>query len=381
MHPHDLRARPSVDADERAVELDLLHVGRHRQLVERTERQPTYGLRDIHATTLTGAASAGLRGVLERELPRSSSSACSRAASAIARSWIARPVESNSVISSPVRRPAASPVSTSPSVVTSSRVTSPASTACASSPPCEACSQSSQKSRARASSESAASALPGPVGAHQRHVLARPERALGEQHLVPGRDRDEQVCGRAPPRATAQLPRRAPRATCRARSSFTSQSSTCRPAREERPRRRPPVHAGADHRGRRRVRTAERLGREHRGGAGAERRHRRRVEHRSQLAVLRVRQQHDAGHRRQPPLRVAGKRRHPLEQRVPSPERRHRAEVARRIVRDVDLRRHRPLAARVRDERRAHRFDAHAPVRPPARPGGRRRPDAVVTAP
>src|SRR5262249_36887831 len=55
--------------------------------------------------------------------------------------------------------------------------------------------------------------------------------------------------------------------------------------------------------------------------------------------------------------RVAGKRRHPLEQRVTASERRHRAEVAGRIVRDVDLRRHRPLTAVVRDERLAHGLD------------------------
>ena len=42
---------------------------------------------------------------------------------------------------------------------------------------------------------------------------------------------------------------------------------------------------------------------------------------------------------------------------MPAAERRHRAEVARGIVRDVDLRRHRPLAARMRDERVAHRVD------------------------
>src|SRR5262249_15384648 len=47
----------------------------------------------------------------------------------------------------------------------------------------------------------------------------------------------------------------------------------------------------------------------------------------------------------------------PLQQRMPAAECRHRAEVAGRIVRDVRLRRHRPLAARVRDERCANRLD------------------------
>ena len=43
----------------------------------------------------------------------------------IARSWIARPVESNSVISSAEARPAAAPVRTAPSSVTCSRATTP----------------------------------------------------------------------------------------------------------------------------------------------------------------------------------------------------------------------------------------------------------------
>ena len=38
-------------------------------------------------------------------------------------------------------------------------------------------------------------------------------------------------------------------------------------------------------------------------------------------------------------------------------ERRHRAEVSGRVVRDVDLRRHRPLAACVSDECVAHGVD------------------------
>ena len=58
--------------------------------------------------------------------------------------------------------PRAVPASTSPSCVTSSRVTRPASTACARSPLWDACSQSSQKTRTRASSSTAISALPGP---------------------------------------------------------------------------------------------------------------------------------------------------------------------------------------------------------------------------
>ena len=42
---------------------------------------------------------------------------------------------------------------------------------------------------------------------------------------------------------------------------------------------------------------------------------------------------------------------------MPGADRRHRAEVARRVVRHVDLRRHLPLAARVGDERVANGLD------------------------
>jgi hypothetical protein len=89
-------------------------------------------------------------------------SARSTQARAIARSWIASPVESNAVSSSGDRRPGASPASTAPSWVTFARPSRPAATARARSPEWLACSQSSQKTRVRASSGAAISALPGP---------------------------------------------------------------------------------------------------------------------------------------------------------------------------------------------------------------------------
>ena len=61
--------------------------------------------------------------------------------------------------------------------------------------------------------------------------------------------------------------------------------------------------------------------------------------------VLSVGDENDAAHRRQAMRRVARERRHPFQQRVPAPEGGHRAKVPRRIVRDVDLGRHRPLAS------------------------------------
>ena len=59
----------------------------------------------------------------------------------------------------------------------------------------------------------------------------------------------------------------------------------------------------------------------------------------------------------QPPLRVAREGRDPLEERIAAAESGHRPEVAGRVGGDVDLRRHRPLAPRVGDERVAHRLD------------------------
>ena len=126
------------------------------------------------------------------------------------------------------------------------------------------------------------------------------------------------------------------------------------PARDERARGRAAVDAGADHGRIRRVGTAERLRSEHRRGARAQRGDRACLEHRLERTRLGVRDEHEAGHRRQAAGRVARERRHPLEQRVPAAERRHRSEVPGRVVRDVDLRRHRPLAAVVGDERVAH---------------------------
>ena len=115
------------------------------------------------------------------------------AAFAIARSWIARPVESKSVMSLALRRPSASPTSTAPISVTSSRRTTPAATAAASSPPWLACSQSSQKRCARAKLLDRDLGLSRPVRAHERDVLARGERALRVEDLRARRHRDDDL--------------------------------------------------------------------------------------------------------------------------------------------------------------------------------------------
>ena len=238
-----------------------------------------------------------------------------------------------------------------PSSVTSARVIAPASTAAASSPPWLACSHSSQKTRTRAISSTAISAFPGP-SAPIRLTCCPGRSEPGPSRIsLPGvtvtttsapsasasrrGDADPELGGDGPPR-----------------SASTSQSADVAAARLQAPRRRPAVDAGADHRGE--PRPAERLRRERRRSAGPQRRHGARVEHRLDEPRLGVREHDEPAHRRQPSRRVAGKRRHPLQQRVAAAERRHRAEVAGRVVRHVQLRLHRPLAARVRHERAPH---------------------------
>ena len=110
---------------------------------------------------------------------------------------------------------------------------------------------------------------------------------------------------------------------------------------------------------------------DHAAAARSQRGHRARVEHRLERPRVRVREQHEPGHGREAARRVARERRHPLEQGVAAAERRHRAEVAGRVVRHVDLRLHRPLAAVVRDERLA---DGVVRLGIQARHGGARRP-------
>ena len=197
--------------------------------------------------------------------------------------------------------------------------------------------------------------LPRAVGAHQAHVLPRLQRTRGEEHLTSRRHGDkelgsERLIARRGSAADALRDRR------RARGVEVPDERRP-PPRRERPRRRLAVDTGADHSRRLRVRTAERLRREHGSRAGPYGGHRRCVEHREEASVLRRRDEHDSHHCRESLRGVAGERRDPLEQRMTGAERRHRAEVACRIGGHVHLRRHRPLTARVRDERIPHCID------------------------
>ena len=193
--------------------------------------------------------------------------------------------------------------------------------------------------------------LPRPVGAHEADVLARPQRPWTEHGLMPGRHRDEEVGRERLLAARRHLHAGAELVGGGARAALVHVPEQHAPApRREHARHRTPVDPGADHGGGLGVRPAERLGGEHGRSSGAQRGDRGRVERRLQHAGLRVGEEHEPGDRRQPARRVAREGRHPLQERVAGAERGHRAEVARRVSGHVDLGRHRPLAARVRDK-------------------------------
>ncbi len=191
--------------------------------------------------------------------------------------------------------------------------------------------------------------LAGAVGAHQAHVLSRPQAPRVQHRLQPRGHRHEQVGReRLLPRARGARAD-APRSLGRPARVDVPEEHVAPPG-DERRRRGRAVDACADDRGRGRVRLAERLRRQHRGRPRPQRGHGGRVEHGDQPPVGGVRDEHDAGHRRQAPCRVAREGGDPLEDGVAGPERRHGAEVPRRVGGDVHLRGHRPLAAGVGDE-------------------------------
>ena len=192
--------------------------------------------------------------------------------------------------------------------------------------------------------------LAWPICSHEADVLPGLQAARRVQHLVPRRHRRDEVGGQRLLSARRHFDAELRRGRLRSRHVEVPDRHPP-PAGQKRPRRRAAVHARADHRSDAGVLAAQRLGSQDRRRAGPQRRHRACVEHGDGHAVRGVRQQHEPGDRREAERRVARERRHPFQQREASPERRHRAEVAGGIRRHVDLRRHRPLAARVGDER------------------------------
>lgn len=187
-------------------------------------------------------------------------------------------------------------------------------------------------------------------------MLAGPQVGLKDHRLVAGRNRDDHVlCGGLVTRAG--LPAQLGGQRLGAFGPRVGTHPVCVTDRRQAARRPGAVHAAADH--------ADRLGivarkglRGHRsGGARAERSDGAAVEDREQLSGLGARNQERAGDNGQATLRVAGKRRHPFEDRQSVSACRHRPEVAmgRRI--DVGLRGHHPLTRVVSHERHASPLD------------------------
>jgi hypothetical protein len=191
--------------------------------------------------------------------------------------------------------------------------------------------------------------LARPVRAHEAHVLAGPKRPRVVHDLVPGRHGRDEIGAE---RLLAARRNQCAKLVCRSPSPLGVDVPDQRlvPAGDERACRRAAVHSRADHRGAPGALATERFCRKHRRGTRPQRRDRARVQRGAKHPVRRVGQKHETRHGRQAAFRVAGKGRHPFEQGVAAAERRHRAKVARRVRGHVDLRRHRPLAARVGDE-------------------------------
>ena len=155
-----------------------------------------------------------------------------------------------------------------------SRSTSPASTACdelaAVARLLPVVAEDARRARAR---DARSRPCPGPSAPIRLTCWPGPERALAEQRPRGPASPSRAGRRRAPPRAsraTAQPSSSAARP--RARRVDVPERDVAA-AREERPRRRAPVHAGADHRRGRGVGAPERLRREHRGRAGPQRGH------------------------------------------------------------------------------------------------------------
>ena len=222
----------------------------------------------------------------------------SSAPSAIARSWIARPVESNSVISL-ARAATLGEARRRPRRARSRPrcATTPAATAPVSSPPWLACSHSSQKRRPSASTRAIAVhrrlRLARAVGTEQVQMLARPQRRA----LRPRSRRRASPCrrcrrqaprrGRRPPSRAPPRPRRRRRGRDRSRRPGPySASAMQRPTHSA-------VQAAADQPDGAGVLARELLRGDGGRGAGAQRGHGAGVEHRQRLAVAGVGDQHD----------------------------------------------------------------------------------------
>ena len=293
---------------------------------------------------------------LFRDGPSGPSASASRTAWQSARSWIARPVESNSVISSgarPALRPAGQHRAELGHVIALHAAGF------------DRGGQLATVTRLRPLVAEEAAAvdrvelrlgLARPVGAEQVQVDARLEVG-GEYHrLVAGRDAGDDVA-RERVLARAGLP--AQLAGQRAGRLRVNVEAEARPELGRRQAARGPgaVEAAADDPDRAGVLARQLLCGDGGHRPGPQRGDRAHVHERERLARLRARHADHPHHDRQPAFRVPGKRRDPLQDRQPAALGRHRAEVAGGRDCEVDLRRHPPLLRRVPDEPVADALD------------------------
>ena len=236
---------------------------------------------------------------------RSSSPARSSAASAIARSWIARPVESKIVISSSLLRPLAVACEDGAEIgdVVAVRALRPSrrgrSRRCGSPAPSRR-----RRPLPRTISVTAISAFPGPSA--PMSDTCWPGRSMPS--VITGSCPGVTVTTRSAESASSSepaTPAPSSAAACSARAESTSKMADRAAAGEERSRRRlpftpAPMTAAVSASG-----ATERLGGEHRRGTRAQRGHRGRVEAGDEPSVLGAREQHEPADGRQPSRRVA----------------------------------------------------------------------------
>ena len=141
---------------------------------------------------------------------RGAAASLSRTASAIARSWIASPVESKRVICSASARPGRAPASTAPSSVTASRVDAPRGDRAGQLAALRGLLPLVAEQRAAARAPRARPRPSVRVGAEHGEVLAGAQVGGLDHRLVAGRHRDDDIGGgrlRARPDAPAELRR------------------------------------------------------------------------------------------------------------------------------------------------------------------------------
>ena len=221
----------------------------------------------------------------------------------IPRSWIARPVESKSVISSSACRPALARGGR-PQLADGACPTSPLATGPASSPPVLACFHSSQKRRHREIAAGSSSALPWPSAPRTARCWPgrrSPAKTMGSE---PGVQVTTMSCAAASSRSPGPS-RVRPRACCRRGTRVVADAGAVTGGGKAagRPR---AVDAGADQPDAPGVFAGQGRRRDRGRGARPQPGHGPAIDDRQGLPGLCVRYDDDPGHHRQPARRVLG---------------------------------------------------------------------------